>query len=798
MVGLALALVALWPAPSAMAAGEPAFGCGHIHTAEAQRNPYGPNDGPPPIAIGDSTMLLPIPDLTRVGFDVNAKGCRGFKQSVWVARDLRNRGVLPRLILINAYGNGGVNDDLIKFALKVIGPKRTLVLVTAYNADTGEAPAPDTDVLVKAAKDHPDQIKLLDWVKYSLPHHKVEPGPGCLVPPRPLSPELHRRTRSTRTSWRRCCPGAPRAPPRRSRAAAEARPGGRSRSGGAALILAALFLVRRRVQIVTVQRISLRLVPAVAVLAIALACSPAALARGGAGHNDPTKKLEDAFKIALYVRSVSSDGCYPPAQSLAKKIAQTKRGLKVRVANGLGGVNRFNIVFVLKHGSNCNKVMMALRGSSGLYVLNSAQGTIRIHGRGGPRVVPGKPGPPRSVRLVSKQFKMSAPDQLTRLEVLCPGGRYPIGGGMTVNLPPGPDGEGIYPHSYERLGAQLGFHISEVLYDASPSLDHSAQHHRPGGLRPWPDPPEPHAAQDRVHAARSDEVSDRPLPEGPAADHRRLPAHQLRERRRQLHHRVSGRRNECLEGDGQRLHRQRHDRRRRAHRDRLLRQEQEADSHEVASTPAPVAQGANASATTPDCPGDLQLTSTGFALDSRNAFYAGSSINDDGTTTANAFNFSVRKLPRTVIVSRAKYTVIPGPPAVLRAAARSINPWTRTIRPSCRSKDDRRVDLELHAVPPPRCIRGGYDHAVARIDEVLRSIRRSSRSPSYRLVVGWISLSLARWSSRPHRPWHGSPDSRIGQVRCPVRIRVLPASANSRAISRIFIAAPGLERLRVV
>ena len=37
--------------------------------------------------------------------------------------------------LINAYGNGGVNPDLIKFALKVIGPKRTLVLVTAYDAD---------------------------------------------------------------------------------------------------------------------------------------------------------------------------------------------------------------------------------------------------------------------------------------------------------------------------------------------------------------------------------------------------------------------------------------------------------------------------------------------------------------------------------------------------------------------------------------------------------------------------------------------------------------------------------------
>ena len=178
-LALGVVLLGLWQASAASAVGEPAFGCGHVHTGQAQRNPYGTGHGPPPIAIGDSTMLLPIPDLTRVGFDVNALGCRGFKQSIWVARDLRNRGKLPKLILMNAYGNGGVNDDLIKFALKVIGPKRKLVLVTAYDADTGHPPAPDTDVLVKAAKDHPDQVKLLDWVHHSLPHHRADPAPGA-------------------------------------------------------------------------------------------------------------------------------------------------------------------------------------------------------------------------------------------------------------------------------------------------------------------------------------------------------------------------------------------------------------------------------------------------------------------------------------------------------------------------------------------------------------------------------------------------------------------------------------------
>jgi hypothetical protein len=61
---------------------------------------------------------------------------------------------------------------------------------------------------------------------------------------------------------------------------------------------------------------------------------------------------------------------------------------------------------------------------------------------------------------------------------------------------------------------------------------------------------------------------------------------------------------------------------------------------EVASTPSPVAASSNATTTTPPCPSGMMLTSTGFSLgDSRDAFYAGNSINDDNTTTANAFGY---------------------------------------------------------------------------------------------------------------------------------------------------------------
>lgn len=173
--GALLTTVAL--AAVAHGSGEPAFHCKHVHGAEAQVNPNA--KGLPPLAIGDSTMLLPIPNLTAVGYSVNARGCRGFKEAVEVAAKLKRKGRLPHLVMINSYSNGGINPDLIRFALATLGPKRVLGLITAYNADTGHPPAPDTNLLFKASKRYPHRIFVLDWVAYSLPHHKVEPKPGA-------------------------------------------------------------------------------------------------------------------------------------------------------------------------------------------------------------------------------------------------------------------------------------------------------------------------------------------------------------------------------------------------------------------------------------------------------------------------------------------------------------------------------------------------------------------------------------------------------------------------------------------
>jgi hypothetical protein len=70
-----------------------------------------------------------------------------------------------------------------------------------------------------------------------------------------------------------------------------------------------------------------------------------------------------------------------------------------------------------------------------------------------------------SVTLRSKSFTLNRPDQKQRLTVGCPGKQRPLGGGMTSSPPPSAGGEGVYPHSYERLGVQRGFHVTAVLFD---------------------------------------------------------------------------------------------------------------------------------------------------------------------------------------------------------------------------------------------------------------------------------------------------------------------------------------------
>jgi hypothetical protein len=71
------------------------------------------------------------------------------------------------------------------------------------------------------------------------------------------------------------------------------------------------------------------------------------------------------------------------------------------------------------------------------------------------------------LKLVSdSSLTMSNANESPRAVVICPGNLEPYGGGQSASPSPLPgEGEGVYPHSYERLGAQSGFHSTPVLYD---------------------------------------------------------------------------------------------------------------------------------------------------------------------------------------------------------------------------------------------------------------------------------------------------------------------------------------------
>lgn len=74
----------------------------------------------------------------------------------------------------------------------------------------------------------------------------------------------------------------------------------------------------------------------------------------------------------------------------------------------------------------------------------------------------------RRFKIATRTFKMKRPNEKRRLVVRCPGNLIPLGGGMKTRPDLMPDGEGVYPHSYERLGVQGGWHITSVLFDPSP------------------------------------------------------------------------------------------------------------------------------------------------------------------------------------------------------------------------------------------------------------------------------------------------------------------------------------------
>jgi hypothetical protein len=379
-----------------------------------------------------------------------------------------------------------------------------------------------------------------------------------------------------------------------------------------------------------------RTLPLFAILLVAFLAAPqnAPAFVGGAGHNKPTRTLEETFKWALYLRSVSDDGCYPPPKQLAKQIHKLNKKLKLRVVNGPGGARRQGIVYILRKGTNCNRVRMALRTPHGLYILDSKTGNVRVFGRHGPKTNPGQSGPARQVRLLSRSFRLQGHDDTQRLDTLCPRRSFPLGGGMIVSPGPSAGGEGVYAHSYERLGAQRGWHINAILFDphhSSPApRTVTVQTVCGGGLRPAN--PSPHATVFIRSGQVKSTTASCPKGQFLIAGGFQRTNFDSTGGNYVTESRAAGPRAWTVTGSafggsgGGELVAIAYCVR---HRGPILTE---------VSASAPLAFGSAASATTARCPPGLTLTSTGFTS-SPNALYAGSSINADGTSTTTAFGY---------------------------------------------------------------------------------------------------------------------------------------------------------------
>ena len=145
-----------------LTAAAPASACNaskHLRAAK-KRGP-----GAAPLAIGDSTMLGAVTQISRAGLEVDARGCRQMSSTLDLLRQRKRAGRLPRIVAIMMGTNGTVTVGQIGAAVKILGRERLLVMVTPR--ETGNARSADQTAVRRSARRFPGRVRVLDWYGYS-------------------------------------------------------------------------------------------------------------------------------------------------------------------------------------------------------------------------------------------------------------------------------------------------------------------------------------------------------------------------------------------------------------------------------------------------------------------------------------------------------------------------------------------------------------------------------------------------------------------------------------------------------
>ena len=140
----------------------------------------------PPLAIGDSVMLGAVPQLARAGLEVNTRGCRQMSEGLRLIRVRKRRSFLPAASSSPWARTGASSYRQIRAAMRIVGRRRLLVLVTPRESGGGQSG--DAWAMRRAARRFPRRVRLLDWVRFSR-------GQGRLVRRRRPPPVGERRAR---------------------------------------------------------------------------------------------------------------------------------------------------------------------------------------------------------------------------------------------------------------------------------------------------------------------------------------------------------------------------------------------------------------------------------------------------------------------------------------------------------------------------------------------------------------------------------------------------------------------------
>ena len=127
--------------------------------------------GRPPFALGDSVMLGAADALAAAGIRVDARGCRQIGPGLEILARRAREKRLPRVVIVQLGTNLDVARADIARAVRIVGPRRNLVLVTPPNG--GSDPA----VMRRAARRR-DRVCLADWARLVNAHPEYAPGDG--------------------------------------------------------------------------------------------------------------------------------------------------------------------------------------------------------------------------------------------------------------------------------------------------------------------------------------------------------------------------------------------------------------------------------------------------------------------------------------------------------------------------------------------------------------------------------------------------------------------------------------------